>query len=93
MNTSDYIANCDNINKPLMQCNGQCQMGKQMEDAQDQDKTSVYGASFFAINNHQFVSEIVYRISFVDYLPIDYPAIPTLGYIRAFVDFLIQPPD
>lgn len=37
INTQNYIASCENKNKPEMDCNGHCQMAKKMDSSQDQN--------------------------------------------------------
>lgn len=39
-NTSSYAANCENKAKPMLHCNGRCQMLKKLKQAENKDKQS-----------------------------------------------------
>lgn len=38
LNTEFYLRNCINKNKPQLKCNGHCQMAKQLQQAEQQNK-------------------------------------------------------
>lgn len=90
-NMAYYEAHCENINRPLMACHGKCQMAKEMQDQKTQLSKTYTSSTFYYQSVYDYTQHIAATCIFADVLLYTVPQ--SLGFVKDFTSFIIQPPD